>query len=176
MFIAEFKVTFNHQENLKSSVEEIMQIKLSTLELSFAQHTFDTIVGLRLASISATQMRNDVVLDLLSTPFSDVENPYLFSVEFLQVDKKSPEFHSKYNSCESTLALKFDCLSMVLHQEALLTLIRRVTDMQTEINTIKSCKDRIATAGSVPVTQSNPMKRQTSYMSEKKHISDTLRM
>lgn len=52
------------------------------------------------------------------------------------MDKKSPEFHSIYHSCESNLFLEFSSLNVLLHQESLQELMTFAMDVQTDLNDI----------------------------------------
>lgn len=50
------------------------------------------------------------------------------------MDTKSPEFHSKYHSCESNLFLEFSSLNLLLHQESLQELMKFAMDLQADLN------------------------------------------
>lgn len=51
----------------------------------------------------------------------------------LQVDKKSPEFHSRYGSCEQRLDLEFTTLNANLHKESLQALIKFGNDLNAQV-------------------------------------------
>lgn len=59
------------------------------------------------------------------------------------MDKSSPEFHSKYHSCESNLFLEFSSLNMLLHLESLQELIKFAMDVQSDLNDIMSAKPKL---------------------------------
>lgn len=64
------------------------------------------------------------------------------------MDKKSPEFHSKYHSCESSLYLHFSSLNVLLHQESLQELMKFSIETQNDLNEIINSKP----ANKVPQT------------------------
>lgn len=53
------------------------------------------------------------------------------------MDKKCPDFKTKYNRCESLLSLEFALLEVVLHQEVLQDLVKYATDLQVQIEDIQ---------------------------------------
>lgn len=75
------------------------------------------------------------------------------------MNKKSPEFHSKYKSCETELSLRFAKIDIILHQEALQELLKIFSDLQAQIEDVKG-------VSSVTTIQSNRLKRTLSNFSE----------
>lgn len=53
------------------------------------------------------------------------------------MDKISPEFHTIYESCESSLLVDFATLSINLHLEGLNSIMQYVTDLQMQIEEVQ---------------------------------------
>lgn len=68
---------------------------------------------------------------------------------FLQANKTSPEFTTKYKSTEQLIEINFSVLILRLHQERLSELLQLANDFQQKLDKItnKSQKDRIGDAG-----------------------------
>lgn len=159
-FFAEMSLNLNHQEHSESPIINVLNFKVTNLELGLVQQTFNKKVEVRLASVDLNHFRPKATIPLISTPFSEGSDQYLFTVVFtqvkffffvqltflirrlfvLKVDKKSPEFHSKYHSCESNLFLHFACLNVLLHQESLQELMKFLIDTQNDLNEIMNSK------------------------------------
>ncbi|KAJ8937448.1 hypothetical protein NQ314_011837 [Rhamnusium bicolor] len=165
--MSELSLTLNQQATLNSAISELASCKVKGLEFKLKQQTFNTNVSLLLGSISLQQNREGTAYDIISTPIANSGEEYLFKVQFNQVDIKSPELHSVYKSCESSLLLDFGVLNIILHQEGLLSLIRYGTNIQNDITQLleDTPHDRVAT------TRTG---RQLSVISE--HLSDIQRV
>ncbi|XP_018574731.1 vacuolar protein sorting-associated protein 13 isoform X2 [Anoplophora glabripennis] len=145
--MAEMSVVINQQSAIGSQISELASFKVKNLECSLGQQTFVTNVQLVLSSISLEQNRSGEIISIISTPRTGKGSEYLFKVEFTQIDTNSPELHSKYQSCETSLILDFGVLNITLHQEGLLSLIEFKTLLLDQIShlTDDQQKDRIAT-------------------------------
>ncbi|KAJ8953002.1 hypothetical protein NQ318_015363 [Aromia moschata] len=146
--MSEFAVTIIKQASLGSTGSELACFKANSLECNLEQQTYNTKVSLLLGSILLQQNRGTDVINIISTSVTDAEKEYLLKVQFTQVDIKSPELHSTYKSCETSLLLDFRVLGIILHQEGLLSLIQFSTDLQDQIMELTQLnqRDRIATA------------------------------
>ncbi|KAF2903862.1 hypothetical protein ILUMI_02321 [Ignelater luminosus] len=133
----EFFLGVSHQEMSSSPSEGIADFKITSLEFDLIQQTFNTDVIVRLGGITCSQFRKNDSIDIISTPLKAETGDYLFIVKFTQVDKKSPEFHSKHQSCESKLNLEFSSLNMVLHQEGLQSLLKFTTELQMQVEDLR---------------------------------------
>lgn len=73
----------------------------------------------------------------------------LYVSYWLQANKTSPEFSTKYKSTEQFIEINFTVLILRLHQERLTELMQLANDFQQKLDKItnKSQKDRIASAG-----------------------------
>lgn len=121
-----------------SPLEEIASFKVQSLECDLIQQTFNMEVSARLGVIACNQSRKEGNVNIISTPLKAEEGAYLFVVKFIQVNRSSPEFHSKYQSCEAKLSLEFTSLNVVLHQEGLQSLLKFTTELQMQIEDLRS--------------------------------------
>ncbi|XP_031336343.1 vacuolar protein sorting-associated protein 13 isoform X2 [Photinus pyralis] len=138
-FIMEtLQLVVNHQEDAASPNEEILNLKICQLEAGYVQQTFNKDIVLKLGSINCGQMRHSTTIPIVNTPLEGEKGSYLIKVNFIQVNKLSPEFHTKHQSCESRLILNFTKLNVTLHQEGLLALLKFGTDLQTQIEDVTS--------------------------------------
>lgn len=116
------------------------------------QQTHNMEVTAKLGGVICEHHRETDSIALIRTP-SDVSNQqYLLQIKFtqvnnsvvlftfflylgvsLQVDKKSPEFHSRYGSCEQRLDLEFTTLNANLHKESLQALIKFGNDLNAQM-------------------------------------------
>lgn len=166
IYFSDLAVTINQQAYVNDISSHLVTFKVHTVQLSLTQQTFNTKINLLLGSISCYQTRQDKIIDIISSHNID-GNQGLFKVEFIQVsnkskllfylvntnvsqvDSKSPDLHSVYKSCETSLNLNFAVLNIILHQEGLLSIIAFATALQDEITHIMENKktDRVAYAG-----------------------------
>jgi hypothetical protein len=63
------------------------------------------------------------------------------------VDRKSPELYTKHESIEKLLEVFFTSLDVLLHQTAILELMKFSSELQEKVNALQSHapKDRVAT-------------------------------
>lgn len=147
----ELIVTISNKSSKETEAEfeKLLQFRCIALELDMVQRTFNMDVTVRLGGIGLTHFRSLCPLQMISTPMTTGSDEYLFTVEYGMVNPKSPEFHSKYGSCEQRLLLNFTTLELLLHQEAIQELMKVVNDLQSRLEA--ACKpkhkDRIANAG-----------------------------
>ncbi|CAG9815731.1 unnamed protein product [Phaedon cochleariae] len=151
--LSECSLTINQQESIDSKVTELAVFKVNSLKCELKQQTYVTNVSLLLGSVSLKLDRLGEKIDVINTPLSGNKEDQLFEVKFSQVDEKCPELHSTYKSCECSLLLNFRVLSVVLHQEGLLSLLKLSTAIQDQLSQVSQDRDRVATT------------RQTSYLS-----------
>lgn len=151
-----------HQEDIRSPLSNIASFYTKSLEFDLTQQTFNTKIVLRLGALGMRQYCENTEINTIHSPAFDDANQYLFQIQFIQVNKNSPEFHSTYKSCESALIFDFAKLGIALHQEGLLSLITFATNLQEEIeeNWGNRSVDRVGSAA-LP-----DLKKQLSTISE----------
>lgn len=66
----------------------------------------------------------ETTLTMVHTPQFHDAGSYLFSLSFIQANKISPEFTTKYKSTEQLIDINFAILKLRLHQEGLRELLQ----------------------------------------------------
>lgn len=106
------------------------------LEAEMLQRTYDQEVLLRLGGVQMKQRYDDREIFMINTPMSAGKDEYLIVVRYVNVNKRSPEFITRHGSVVKLLQLEFTSLDTLLHQEALIELLRFGTYIQDHINTL----------------------------------------
>nr|XP_024214793.1 vacuolar protein sorting-associated protein 13 isoform X2 [Halyomorpha halys] len=110
---------------LKDGVsKQLLQFRLNNLEVNFTQHTFVMAVELKLGSVNMMHHFGDESLNVITTSSDSIDQEnYLFCVQYNNVDKNIPEFHTKYKSTLQMIEVDFTKLELMLHCEALCALM-----------------------------------------------------
>ncbi|XP_065079310.1 intermembrane lipid transfer protein Vps13 isoform X3 [Ochlerotatus camptorhynchus] len=151
-----FNVPFAHANSRK-----IVAFKVKQLEMNMVQRTYDLKVDLKLGAVTLDQFRvrneQEKVLNVIQTPkYEDDDDDYLFTLNYTNCKKNSPEFATKYESVEQEVGINFSTLVLLLHEEALNEIIRLANDFQMRMDAVMNSKkeqdrqqfpqrDRIAT-------------------------------
>ncbi|XP_055701182.1 intermembrane lipid transfer protein Vps13 isoform X2 [Phlebotomus papatasi] len=139
---------------------KIISFKVMHIGASLLQRTYDLKVNLRLGGIALVQYmyRNNAEreIDVISTPGFINGSDYLLTIDYLNVNKESPEFVTKHSSVEQLIEIKFSIFILLLHQEAIIEFLRlgdelkrkllAITDQKTTQEGLKA--DKIVSAGS----------------------------
>lgn len=120
-----------------SSLQTLLDFKMVDFELRLTQKTFDMIAFVRLGGLGLVQHYKQQEIQVLSTPLEEA----LFSVEYNQINRKSPEFRTKYQSSLQVLDVNFSKLVAVIHQEALLDMWKWLTDVLQVVNKLNEEKN-----------------------------------
>ncbi|XP_039442815.1 intermembrane lipid transfer protein Vps13 isoform X7 [Culex pipiens pallens] len=143
-----------------SDSRKIMAFQVRQLELTMVQRTYDLKVALKLGAVTLDQFRvrneQENILNVIQTPKYEDNDDYLFTLNYTNCKKNSPEFATKYESVEQEVGINFSTLVLLLHEEALNELIRLANDFQVRMESVMSSKrdrelqqfpmrDRIAT-------------------------------
>lgn len=139
-------MVLSHQEMSSSPSEELVHFKINCLECDLVQQTYNTNVTVRLGEIGCKQSHENDSIKVIDSPLNAKDGEYLFVVKFSQVDKKSPEFHSKHKSCEALLSLQFTSLNVILHQEALHSILKFATELQLQVDDILNTSSKVRNA------------------------------
>ncbi|XP_029725509.1 intermembrane lipid transfer protein Vps13 isoform X2 [Aedes albopictus] len=147
-----FNVPFTHVNSQK-----IVAFKVKQLEMNMVQRTYDLKVALKLGAVTLDQFRvrneQENVLNVIQTPKYEDNDDYLFTLNYTNCKKNSPEFTTKYESVEQEVGINFSTLVLLLHEEALNEIIRLANDFQMRMEAVMNSKkeqempprDRIAT-------------------------------
>ncbi|KAI4459978.1 vacuolar protein sorting-associated protein vps13 [Holotrichia oblita] len=137
----EFSVTVNHQEFTGSPFESVAEFSVSNLVLDVCTKTFVNSVTIKLGSLHLLKYHNNAEVEIIGTPICARPGTFLFKVDFVQVDKKCPDFKTTYNCCESMLSFEFALIKIVLHQEVLLELVKFTSDLQVQLEELQNTVD-----------------------------------
>ncbi|XP_076183155.1 vacuolar protein sorting 13C isoform X2 [Ptiloglossa arizonensis] len=121
-------------------ITPFMKLEILQLEAEMLQRTYDQEILLRLGGVQAKQHYNETEIFMVNTPMSSGKDEYLITVQYINVNKRSPEFTTRHESVIKLLKLEFTTLDVLLHQEALIRLLQFVTYMQDQMNAIASSK------------------------------------
>ncbi|KAJ8665252.1 hypothetical protein QAD02_006914 [Eretmocerus hayati] len=110
-----------------------LRFELLQLEAELMQRTFNQEVMLRLGGVQLKQHYNDQEIFMVNTPMSSGSDEYLIVIQFINVNKRSPDFF-KNGSVVNLLQLEFTTLDVILHQEALINVLQFLSNVQDNIN------------------------------------------
>uniref|UniRef100_A0A182FL84 Vacuolar protein sorting-associated protein 13 n=1 Tax=Anopheles albimanus TaxID=7167 RepID=A0A182FL84_ANOAL len=139
--------------------QKIVAFKVRHLEMVMLQRTYDLKIDVKLGAITLDQFRPsdgpEVILNVIQTPTYDSYADYLFTVNYTNCKKNSPEFLMKYASVEQNIEIGFSSLLLLLHEEGLNELIHFANEFQLRMENLtkksnndssnKQQTDRIAT-------------------------------
>ncbi|KAI5727709.1 hypothetical protein M8J77_005899 [Diaphorina citri] len=123
-----------------SGLESLLDFRMADLELQVTQKTFDMIAFVRLGGLGLVQHYKREEIQVISTPREEA----LFSIEYNQINRKSPEFRTKYQSCLQILDVNFSKMAGIIHQEALLDMWKWITDVLQVVNNLNEEKQKKA--------------------------------
>jgi len=132
----EFTLLFKHRDN----ISEFIRFQVLQLEVNMLQRKYNQEVSLRLGGVQIRQRYEDQEIFMVNTPMSIGQDVYLINIKYVNVNKRSPDFVTRYDSVVQFLQMNFTSLDILLHQEALLELLRFTTKIQDEISALKSIK------------------------------------
>nr|XP_040227109.2 intermembrane lipid transfer protein Vps13 isoform X1 [Anopheles coluzzii] len=140
-------VAFNvpYGGSVGSNQRKIIAFKVKQLEMTMVQRTYDLKVALKLGAVTLDQFRwrneQERVLNVIQTPKYDNNDDYLFTVNYSNCKKNSPEFTTKYESVEQEVAIDFSTLLLLLHEDALNELIQLGNDFQMRMEAVAKKKE-----------------------------------
>ncbi|EFN74999.1 Vacuolar protein sorting-associated protein 13A [Camponotus floridanus] len=137
----EFTLSISRQrdDNVES---EFVRFQVLQVEAEMLQRTYDQEVQLRLGGVQLRQLHEDQEIFIVNTPMSTGRDEYLIVVRYINVNKRSPEFITRHGSVVKLLVLEFTSLDMLLHQEALIELLRFSTYIQDRMNSLEGVQKK----------------------------------
>lgn len=112
------------------------------LEAELLQRTYDQEVQLRLGGVQMRQLYEAQEIFMVNTPMSAGRSEYLIIVKYVNVNKRSPEFTTRHGSVVKLLRLEFTSLNTLLHQEALIELLRFSTYILDRMNSLEGVQKK----------------------------------
>ncbi|XP_053672745.1 intermembrane lipid transfer protein Vps13 [Anopheles nili] len=137
-------------ESVETNQRKIIAFKVKQLEMTMVQRTYDLKVALKLGAVTLDQFRwrneQERILNVIQTPKYDNNDDYLFSVNYNNCKKNSPEFATKYESVEQEVVIDFSTLLLLLHEDALNELIHIANDFQVRMEAVAKKRDSVSGA------------------------------
>ncbi|XP_052870380.1 intermembrane lipid transfer protein Vps13 [Anopheles cruzii] len=134
--------------------QKIIAFKFKQLEMTMVQRTYDLKLALKLGAVTLDQFRwrndKELILNVIQTPKYDCDDAYLFSVDYTNCKKSSPEFATKYESVEQEVAFGFSTLLLLLHEDGLNELIQLANDFQSRMEATTKNKKLDSNGAPVP--------------------------
>ncbi|CAK9800782.1 Intermembrane lipid transfer protein Vps13, partial [Anthophora quadrimaculata] len=134
----DFAVQISSQKG--NIITPFMKLEVVQLEAEMLQRTYDQEILLRLGGVQMKQHYNQTEIFMVNTPMLSGKDEYLITVQYINVNKRSPEFKTKHGSVLKLLKLEFTTLDVLLHQEALINLMQFASYMQDQMNAIVASK------------------------------------
>ncbi|XP_071648864.1 intermembrane lipid transfer protein Vps13 isoform X1 [Temnothorax longispinosus] len=135
----EFTLSMSRQRDDDAS-SEFIRLQVLQLEAELLQRTYDQKVQLRLGGVQIRQLYENQEIFMVNTPMLAGRDEYLIVVQYVNVNKRSPEFVTRHGSVVKLLRLEFTSLDALLHQEALIELLRFSTYIQDRMNTLEGAQ------------------------------------
>ena len=122
--------------------KKMLTIKAKQLEMNMTQRTYDLKVDLKLGAVSFDHYRwrneKEKIFNVINTPTYDNNFDYLFTLNYTNCKKISPEFVSKHMSVEQLVEIKLSSLVLLLNQDGITELIQIANDIQTKMDMVLS--------------------------------------
>lgn len=118
------------------------RLQVLQLEAEMLQRTYDQEIHLRLGGVQMRQLYEDQEIFMVNTPMSTGRDEYLITVQYVNVNKRSPEFNTRHGSVVKLLRLEFTTLDTLLHQEALIELLRFSTYIQDQMSSLEGVQKK----------------------------------
>ncbi|XP_012537324.1 vacuolar protein sorting-associated protein 13 isoform X2 [Monomorium pharaonis] len=138
----EFTLSVSRQQDSDALPSEFIRFQVLQLEAEMLQRTYDQEVQLRLGGVQMRQLYEGQEIFMVNTPMSAGKDEYLIIVRYINVNKRSPEFITRHGSIVKLLRLEFTSLDTLLHQEALIELLRFSTYIQDRMNSLEGAQKK----------------------------------
>ncbi|XP_011874480.1 PREDICTED: vacuolar protein sorting-associated protein 13C isoform X2 [Vollenhovia emeryi] len=138
----EFKLSVSRQRDDDGESSEFIRFQVLQLEAELLQRTYDQVVQLRLGGVQIRQLYENQDIFMVNTPMSAGRDEYLVVVQYVNVNKRSPEFATRHGSVVKLLRLEFTSLDTLLHQEALIELLRFSTYIQDRMSSLEGARKK----------------------------------
>ncbi|KAK2581118.1 hypothetical protein KPH14_007937 [Odynerus spinipes] len=145
----EFTLSISKQEN--EIVTPFVRFEILKLEVEMLQRSYDQEILLRLGGTQMKQYHNNGEIYMINTPMSTGKNEYLIIVQYVNVNKRSPEFTTRHGSVVKLLQLEFTTLDVLLHQEALINLLKFLTYIQDKMQSMSAALENSEQEALIPL-------------------------
>ncbi|GLH16639.1 Vacuolar protein sorting-associated protein 13A-like Protein [Gryllus bimaculatus] len=124
------------QEEKESDL--LLDFKVLRVVFKLVARTFDLTMNINVGSVELNFCDVDQQIGMLSTPMTEGEDKYMFLLKFVQVSKKSPEFHSLHGSVVQLVEMDVTSMTVLLHQEALLALWECARSIMENVSSLQA--------------------------------------
>ncbi|XP_047359321.1 vacuolar protein sorting-associated protein 13 isoform X2 [Vespa velutina] len=135
--------TLSISKQVDETVMPFVRFEILQLEIDMLQRSYDQEILLKLGGTQMKQHHNSEEIFMINTPMSTGKDEYLIIVQYVNVNKRSPEFTTRHGSVVKLLQLEFTTLEVVLHQEALIDFLKFMTYIQDEIQSMSALKEKV---------------------------------
>ncbi|XP_018341629.1 PREDICTED: vacuolar protein sorting-associated protein 13C isoform X1 [Trachymyrmex septentrionalis] len=161
----EFTLSVSRQRDDVTIPSEFIRFQVLQLEAEMLQRTYDQEVQLRLGGVQMRQLYEGQEIFMVNTPMSAGGDEYLIIVRYVNVNKRSPEFITRHGSVVKLLRMEFTSLDTLLHQEALIELLRFSTYIQDRMNSLEDIQKK-ETERSRPVRLTSIQEETSGFLKE----------
>ncbi|GIY23535.1 vacuolar protein sorting-associated protein 13 [Caerostris darwini] len=152
--------SFTVSRSTKEEDIDILKLAFHNFGAGLVMRTFDMTADVYLGGIvlhnSEFLTPQGKPLKMISSVTKDSDQP-LFSLNYLSVNKKAPDFETLYNSTLQTISANFRAIDFILHQEAILSLM----DFSNSIlSNVQPTSEKTPTA--TTINENNEIKKRTS--------------
>ncbi|XP_035721159.1 vacuolar protein sorting-associated protein 13-like isoform X2 [Vespa mandarinia] len=135
--------TLSISKQVDETVMPFVRFEILQLEIDMLQRSYDQEILLKLGGTQMKQHHNNEEIFMINTPMSTGKDEYLIIVQYVNVNKRSPEFTTRHGSVVKLLQLEFTTLEVVFHQEALIDFLKFMTYIQDEIQSMSALKEKV---------------------------------
>ncbi|XP_012058655.1 PREDICTED: vacuolar protein sorting-associated protein 13C [Atta cephalotes] len=161
----EFTLSVSRQRDDVTVPSEFIRFQVLQLEAEMLQRTYDQEVQLRLGGVQMRQLYEGQEIFMVNTPMSAGGDEYLIIMRYVNVNKRSPEFITRHGSVVKLLRLEFTSLDTLLHQEALIELLRFSTYIQDSMNSLEDIQKK-ETKRSRPIRLTSIQEETSGFLKE----------
>ncbi|XP_074114843.1 vacuolar protein sorting 13C isoform X2 [Cotesia typhae] len=126
-------------------VKPFIKVEVLKVEAEMTTRSYEQDIKLRLGGIQVTQYHKDEEIFMINTPMTSGHQVYLIVLNFMAVNRRSPEFTTRHGSVVNLLRLEFTTLDILLHQESLISVLKYVNEVQDKVTPRSSLESRVAT-------------------------------
>ncbi|CAD6244856.1 GSCOCG00013505001-RA-CDS [Cotesia congregata] len=137
--------TFHLSTHINFSYILYIYIYVLKVEAEMTTRSYEQDIKLRLGGIQVTQYHKDEKIFMINTPMTSGHQVYLIVLNFMAVNKRSPEFTTRHGSVVNLLRLEFTTLDVLLHQESLISVLKYINEVQDKVTPCSSLESRVAT-------------------------------
>ncbi|KAK3093140.1 hypothetical protein FSP39_011676 [Pinctada imbricata] len=126
------------------SLQPLLKLVVESLGTDVLVRTFDLSVEAYLGGIYLQHQEfkgeGGPLVNIINTPVTEAGGSKLLEVKYCKANPEGPEFATKHKKTEQSIGVKFSCLDVMLHLEALVSLMKFGEDLQAALQSSKKDK------------------------------------